>query len=145
MKEAPSKNCECCPISLFIVRIVVRNVIISTRGHIRNHTDRGTSSEETPLAPSNNTYDPGSQQSIVDVHSGQLKVSQPWPIQQKLNQEKGGCTHLKTRLKTWSCPLLRQRLKTATSALHTFSPGHRFGQAASCIAVELRECHFFSL
>ena len=61
--------------------------------HIRNHTDRGTSSKETPLAPSNNTSDPGSQPSIVAVHSGQLKVSQPLPIQHKLNQEKGDCIH----------------------------------------------------
>ena len=50
-------------------------------------------------------------------------------------------TWVLSRLKMWGCPLFG-RLKTA---LRTFSPGQSFGQAASCIAVELRECHFFSL
>ena len=107
-----------------------------------NRKDRGTSSKETPLAPSNNTSDPGSQPNNVASHFGQLKVSQPLPIQHKLNQEKGiGCTHL--GLKTsqnvkW--PLLR-RLKTFAQG--GFSPGHSFGKVASCIAVELREWPLF--
>ena len=80
------------------------------------------------MAASNNTSDPGSPPSIVPVHSGQLKVSQvvthnptQVPIQHTLNQEKVGCRHLgfKARLKTWSCPLLRQRLKSATFSLHS--------------------------
>ena len=107
-----------------------------------NRKDRGTSSKETPLAPSNNTSDPGSQPNNVASHFGQLKVSQPLPIQHNLNQEKGiGCTHL--GLKTsqnvkW--PLLR-RLKTFAQG--GFSPGHSFGKVTPCIAVELREWTLF--
>ena len=103
---------------------------------------RGTSSKETPLAPSSNTFDPGSQPNIVASHSGQLKVSQSFANPTQTQSGKGGgCTHLGLKTsQNVECPLLR-RLKTF--ALSGFSPGHSFGKVASCIAVELREWPLF--
>ena len=119
----------------------IRNQYLSWR-HQDNHNDRGTSSKETSLAPSSNTFDPGSQPNIVASHSGQLKVSQSFANPTQTQSGKGGgCTHLGLKTsQNVECPLLR-RLKTF--ALSGFSPGHSFGKVASCIAVELREWPLF--